>query len=207
MVRIIRNNLALHILNEMRNINTKPQSMRNKLREITKIALSEVMKDFPLEEKNVDTWIGKRKFYFLKEEDIVFIAILRAGLPMLEASLEMLPDSPAGFIGAKRDEKDLSVEISYLRIPPIKNKKVIILDPMLATGNTLEATVSVIERENPERIISIHILASPEAVERFEKGNVEVFTLNVDEKLNSKGFIIPGLGDMGDRLFYQCLNL
>ncbi len=201
MVKLIHNNLAIHLLNKIRDKNTRSEKMRRLLREITKIVISELMRDKEQLEEEIETWIGKYRFKFIEEKKIVFIAILRAGLPMLESALELLEEAKAGFIGAKRDENTLETDIYYVRLPDISGKEVIILDPMLATGGTLKSAINMLKELKPNSINSIHLVSSPEALKTFEDIDTNIFILSVDEKLNNKGFIIPGLGDMGDRLY------
>ncbi len=203
MVELIENDLATHILNLMRDKGTKPILMRHLLKEITKILLGEVFRKAERMERDIETWIGKRKFEFINADRITFVGVLRAGLPMLESALEMFLDAKAGFIGAKRDEETLETHIQYVRLPAIEGKRVIILDPMLATGGTLIKVWEVIKEGNPADITSVHLVASPEGLERVEQicKGLTLYTVSVDEGLNSRGFIIPGLGDMGDRLY------
>ncbi len=203
MVKLIENDLATHMLNLMRNKGTEPFLMRHLLREITKILLGEVFRKAERREREIETWIGKRKFEFIDTDRITFVGVLRAGLPMLESALEMFLRAEGGFIGAKRDEETLETHIQYVRLPEIEGKRVIILDPMLATGGTLIKVWEVIKEGNPADITSVHLVASPEGLERVGQicKGLTLYTVSVDEGLNSKGFIIPGLGDMGDRLY------
>ncbi len=203
MVKLIENDLATHMLNLMRDKNTEPPLMRHLLREITKILLGEVFRKAEIKEREIETWVGKRKFEFIDTGRITFVGVLRAGLPMLESALEMFLQAEGGFIGAKRDEETLETHIQYVRLPEVEGKRVIILDPMLATGGTLIKVWEVVKEGNPADIISVHLVASPEGLERVERicNGLTLYTLSVDEGLNSKGFIIPGLGDMGDRLY------
>ncbi len=163
----------------------------------------EALKDTPLNERDIDIWTGKERFGFLNEESVVFIPILRAGLPMLEGTLKVVPNALSGFLAIKRDEETLASKVYYSRLPSLEGKTAIILDPMLATGGTLEVALREILSLNPLRTFSLHIISSPEGVKRIQDSFPEhkLFVVKIDKGLNSKGFIIPGLGDMGDRLF------
>ena len=203
MINLLHNSLAIHLLNRIRDVSVQNGEVRRLLKEVTKVLLSEIFKSIRLEEKELETWIGKRNFPFIDEDNFVFICVLRAGLPMLESALEVMDRAKAGFIGAKRNEQTLETDIYYVRLPNLRNKEIIILDPMLATGGTLVKVYEIVRKENPKSIKSVHLIASPEGLKRFEGLDFEVNVVSVDEKLNKKGFIIPGLGDIGDRLFGQ----
>ncbi len=192
-----------HKLNIIRDINTSQADLRSILQSIGELTVYEVLKDVKTFKKKIKTWIGVREFSFIEEKKIVFIAILRAGLPMLEGALRVIPFAKVGFLALKRNEKTLKADLFYSRLPDICGKRVIILDPMLATGSSLTVALREIKKGNPERTESVHIVSAPEGIGKVLKEfpNHELYTVSVDEKLNSKGYIIPGLGDMGDRLY------
>lgn len=126
---------------------------------------------------------------------------------MLNGALRALPGAKAGFLAIKRKEQSLEAELFYKRLPPLEGKFVVLLDPMLATGGTLSLALSELKPLNPKRLISLNLVASPEGVERIvsEHPDVDLFIINIDEGLNSTGYIVPGVGDIGDRLFTECL--
>jgi len=203
-VRILNDDtLLVHLVNSIRPSEVDPWRFRQTLKEIGKLALPHLLKDAPKVTKKVELWSGQWEFSFIKEEDIVVVAILRASLPVFEGMMEIVRNAKGGFIAAKRDEKTLRSKIYYRRIPPLADKVVLIPDPMLATGSTLDLVLEEVLKENPKVIKTFHCVAAPEGLERISKKypDVEIYTVSVDKKLNDEGFIVPGLGDAGDRAF------
>lgn len=200
--------LVQHKVNLLRDSSLTREKLRKTLKELSSLLVYESLYDLRLELRKINTWIGEKLFPFIKEEEIVFVPILRAGLGMLEGALEVVPNAEIGFIAAKRNEKTLKARIYYKRIPNLKGKVVVLLDPMLATGNTLKVVLKEIRKGKPKVIKSIHVIASPEGSLEINKKfkDVELFIGKMDEKLNAKGYIIPGLGDMGDRLYSECVD-
>lgn len=194
-----------HKVNLLRNSSLSREKLRKTLEELSAFLVYESLYDLKLELRRVNTWIGEKIFPFIREEEVVFIPILRAGMGMLSGALKVIPNASVGFIAAKRNEKTLRVKIYYKRLPDLKGKVVVILDPMLATGGTLEAVLKEIKRKKPKVIKSVHVIASPEGSLKISKKfkDVELFVGKIDEKLNTKGYIIPGLGDIGDRLYSE----
>ena len=195
--------LIKHKVNTARIQDISADELRRTLKELGFMLVYEALKDIPLKGKVVRTWIGNREFKYVDEEGIVFVPILRAGLSLLEGALQAVPNAKVGFLGIKRDEETLISHIYYSRLPDLKEKTVLILDPMLATGGTLEVALKEIMKHSPLKVKSVHVIASPEGLKRIENefGEVEIFVGNVDERLNDRGYIIPGLGDIGDRLY------
>lgn len=195
--------LIKHKVNTARIQDTSAEKLRKTLKELGFMLVYEALKDILLEEKEVRTWIGNKRFNYLNEEEIVFVPILRAGLSFLEGALQVVPNAKVGFLGIKRNEETLESHIYYSRLPELKGKTVVILDPMLATGGTLEVALREILKHSPLKVKSVHAIAAPEGLKRIEEKfkEVEIFVGNVDERLNDKGYIIPGLGDIGDRLY------
>ncbi len=191
------------LVTELRDINTKSYVFRKTLNEIARILFIEAMRNEKLINREVEIWIGKGKFPVIDEEKYVFIPILRAGLPMLGGIFEVLKNAQAGFIALKRNEETLESVLYYDRVPPLKNKTAIILDPMVATGGSLDYAIRVIKEKNPERIISLNVVGVPQGLSKISKKHpdVKVYIAQIDEKLNDKGYIIPGIGDAGDRAF------
>jgi len=197
----IENNLLKHLISKIRDKNTDSFIFRKYISDISKILLMKFLEDENLVYKEIETWIGRLEQPFLEEDRYVFIPILRAGLPMLDGALEILPNSKAGFLAIKRDEETLESKIYYKRLPDLKNKIAVILDPMVATGGSLSLAIDILKEENPEKIISLNIIAAPEGLERLKTKDFVMYIAQIDEKLNDKGYIIPGIGDAGDRIF------
>ena len=195
--------LLKNLVTRLRDINTKPYNFREFISEIARILLFEALKNEPLVEKEIDIWIGRDKFSVLQEEKYVFIPILRAGLPMLDGVLKVMPEAVSGFLAIKRNEETLESVLYYDRVPQLDRKTAIILDPMVATGGSLDYAISVIKEKNPEKIISLNIVGAPEGLRRVSQNHpdVTIYIAQIDEKLNDKGYIIPGLGDAGDRAY------
>jgi len=203
MVKKLKHPVLIHKLNRIRDLSTPRGDLIGLLEDISSFMVYEVLSDMKLVLREIEIWVGRREFRFVDEKEVVFVPILRAGLPMLEGALRVIPNASVGFLAIKRDEKTLESRIYYSRLPEIRGKRVIILDPMLATGGTLEKAIGEVMNLDPRETISVHIVCAPEGVERIERAypDHKLFTVSVDEGLNSRGYIIPGLGDMGDRLY------
>ncbi len=199
----VKHPVAKNLLTKLRDINTDSYMFRKYLEEIAQILLFEALKNEETYLKEIEIWIGKGKFPALKEENFVFIPILRAGLPMLNGVLDVINNAQTGFLALKRNEETLESILYYDRVPPLEGKTAVILDPMVATGGSLDYALSVVKNKNPERIFSLNVIGAPEGLRRIAEKHpdVKVYIAGIDEKLNDKGYIIPGLGDAGDRAF------
>lgn len=186
---------------KLRDKNTPSNIFRRTVSSLAKILLVEALKDENLFVYPVETPLEKAEYPKLKEEEFVIVAIMRAGLPMLEGCLEILPDAKSGFLGIKRNEQTLQSTVYYNRVPDLKNKKVIIVDPMVATGGSLSLALEYILSQEPATVKSLHILASPEGLKSVQKHPVQFFVAEIDRGLNDRGYIVPGIGDAGDRAF------
>lgn len=204
-VKLLEYSLLKHKTNLLREKNRPPESLRELIEEITLIALSYVLEDFPKKRRKVEGPLEEGFFDFIDEEKVVFVCIMRAGLPMLNGALKALKRAKAGFLAIKRDEETLKPKLYYKRLPEVKDKWVIILDPMLATGGSLSMAIEEILPLHPKKLISFNIVASPEGLERVSSAypEVEFFVISIDKGLNKKGYIVPGVGDIGDRLFTE----
>lgn len=203
MIQELSNPVIKTLVNHLRETQTDALRFRHIIHEITRLLTYESLRTENLEDQTITTWQGERTFGFIKEEDIVFVTILRAGLPMIESASALFPKSSSGFLAMKRDERTHQSVLYYDRIPECRNKTVILVDPMIATGGSLCDAISVVKSKSPKKIISLNIIASPEGIAILEQKhpNVEVFIAQIDEKLNEYKFIVPGLGDAGDRSY------
>ncbi len=194
--------LIKHLVTQLRNVNTDSYLFRKTISEIARILFYEAMKDEELSEKEINIWVGKGKFPTLIEREYVFIPILRAGLPMLDGLLELFKNAKSGFLAIKRNEKTFESVLYYDRVPPLEEKTAIIIDPMVATGGSLDYALRVIKEKNPKKIISLNIIGAPVGLEKIEKNHpdIKLYIAQIDERLE-KGYIIPGIGDAGDRAF------
>ena len=164
----------------------------------------EATRDLPLMETTVETPIATAKTKVLAGRKLAFVPILRAGLGMVDGVLHLVPAAKVGHIGLYRDHETLQPVEYYSKLPSdINERDVIVLDPMLATGGSSIDAVSIIKRSNPKSIKFMCIIAAPEGIEAFTKAHpdVQVYCASIDEKLNDQCYIIPGLGDAGDRIF------
>jgi uracil phosphoribosyltransferase len=203
MTHELSNAVTSTLVNHLRETSTDALHFRHIIQELSRLLAYEALKNEDLHEQEIITWQGEDKFKFIKEEDIIFVTILRAGLPMIEAVNELLPNASSGFLAMKRDENTHQSLLYYDRVPECQGKTVIIVDPMVATGGSLCDAIAVIESKNPKKIISLNIIGSPEGIAIVEQKHpeVDIYISKIDQKLNEKKFIIPGLGDAGDRSY------
>ncbi|DAB41178.1 MAG TPA: uracil phosphoribosyltransferase [Sulfurovum sp. UBA12169] len=203
MIHELTNIVAKNLLNHLRETKTDALCFRHIVQELARFLAYEALSAQKPQSCPIKTWQGDFSFDFLKEEELVFVAILRAGLPMIEALTALFPQAQAGFLAMKRDEKTHQSVLYYDRIPPCEGKTVIIVDPMVATGGSLSDAVALIKTKMPKNIISLNLIGSPEglAVVEQKHPDIALYIAQIDEKLNDQMFIIPGLGDAGDRAY------
>jgi len=204
MVKLVDHPLVQHKLTKLRDKNTQPKEFRELLSEISSLMLYEVTRDLPLKEVEVKTPLGKAKGKVLNNKDLAIVPILRAGLVMAEGMLQILPSAKVGHIGLYRDPNTLQPVQYYTKLPEdINEREVIVVDPMLATGGSAIAAISILKSREVKNIKFVCIIAAPEGIKAFQEvhPDVEIYTAAVDEYLNDHGYIVPGLGDAGDRLF------
>ncbi len=203
-VIVLDNPLIEHKLAIIRNKNTGTKEFREIIGEIASILCYNALSDAKLKEIEIETPICKTKVKVLDEDNYAFVPILRAGTGMLDGLLTMIPNAKIGHIGLYRNEKTLEPVQYYYKMPKnIKDKEVIILDPMLATGGSASDTINMLKKDGVKKIKFLCIIAAPEGIERLRRENpeVQIFTACIDKELNDKGYIVPGLGDAGDRIF------
>ncbi|MGI6732517.1 MAG: uracil phosphoribosyltransferase [Anaerovoracaceae bacterium] len=196
--------LIQHKTAMIRNKDTGTKDFRDLVREISMLMTYEVTRDLPLEEVEIETPMCKTTCKMLKGENIAIVPVLRAGLGMVDGMLSLVPNAKVGHIGVYRDpETHLPVEY-YCKLPSdIENRQVIVVDPMLATGGSAAAAIDFIKERGATRICLMCLIAAPEGIEAMSKAHpdVDIFIASKDSHLNDDAYIIPGLGDAGDRLF------
>ena len=203
MLRIVDHPLVHDALVELRDARTPHSRFRLAARRISALLAAEALRDVPAEACTVQTPLGPAEGRVLRG-DIAVVPVLRAGLGMLEPILEIVPDVRVGHIGLQRDEATAIASKYYARLPPdLEKSYVLLLDPMLATGGSAAASVDIIKAAGATSIRMICIVAAPEGVALLEARHpdVVVYTPVVDRELNERKFIVPGLGDFGDRLY------
>ena len=197
------NIVVKHLVNKLRDEKTTSNDFRLTIEEISKILVSEALNDFETTTQKINTWQGLLDVKMIEVEKLVLIPILRAAEPMLNSILKTFPNAKAGFLGMKRDEKTSLSKIFYENIPNLEDKTVLLLDPMLATGGSLIHGITHLKTKNPKRIISLNIIGSPYGIKTVQETHpdVDIFIAQIDERLDENNYIIPGLGDAGDRAF------
>ena len=196
--------LIEHKLAILRNKETGTKEFRELVSELAMFLCYEAMKDAKLESKEIETPIQKTNVKMLNEDKYAFIPILRAGTGMLEGITTIIPNAKIGHIGMYRNEETLKPVKYFFKVPKdIANREVLILDPMLATGGSGCDAIQMIKDEGVKNIKFLCIIAAPEGIEKMQKEHpdVEIYCAKIDEKLNEIGYIVPGLGDAGDRIF------
>ena len=201
---IINHPLVQHKLSLMRDKEASTRSFRNLIRETGTLLAYEVTKDLPLITKEIETPLMKMNAPFLEGKKLCLVSILRAGNGLLDGFLDLVPSAKVGHIGLYRDPETLVAVEYYLKLPELIDQRLVIaLDPMLATGHSSAAAVTRIKENGAANIRFVCLLAAPEGVEYFTKihPDVKIYTAALDEKLNDHAYIMPGLGDAGDRIF------
>lgn len=203
-VVVVDHPLIQHKLTIMRKIDTSTVKFRTLMHEVSMLLAYEVTRDLETEYQEIVTPLATMQSPVLKGKKLVFVSILRAGNGLLDGMLQLVPTARIGHIGLYRDPKTLEPVEYYFKLPEhTKDRDVIIVDPMLATGNSAIAAVNELKQVNPKSIKFLCLLAAPEGLASFhqEHPDVPVFTAAIDERLDEHGYIVPGLGDAGDRLY------
>lgn len=196
--------LIQHKLAILRDKKTGTKEFRELISEIATFLCYEAMKDAELEETEIETPITKMKTGKLNEDKYVFLPILRAGTGMLDGVISVIPNAKIGHIGMYRNEETFEPVNYFFKVPKnIENKEVIILDPMLATGGSAIDAIEVLKEKGVKKIKFLSIIGAPEGIERVEKEHpdVQIYCAHIDSHLNENKYIVPGLGDAGDRIF------
>jgi len=201
---IVDHPLVQHKLTLMRERETSTASFRRLLREISLLLAYEITRDLPLVHRTIETPLMEMEAPVLKGKKLALISILRAGNGLLDGVLELVPSARVGFVGLYRDEATLKPVQYYSKVPSELDERVVIaVDPMLATGNSSAAAVDLLKAAGARDIRFLCLLAAPEGVARMKEAHpdVRIVTAALDRRLNEKGYILPGLGDAGDRMF------
>lgn len=204
-LHVLEHPLIQHKLALLRNKETGVKEFRELVGEIAQLMCYEATRNLPTQEVEIETPIGKATVRELSGKKLAIVPILRAGLGMVDAMIDLIPSAKVGHIGLYRDpETHLPVEY-YCKMPPdISDRQVFVVDPMLATGGSASAAISILkEKYGCKHIVLMDIIAAPEgvAVIRRDHPDIDLFVAAVDEKLNDNAYIVPGLGDAGDRIF------
>ncbi|MEZ5775404.1 MAG: uracil phosphoribosyltransferase [Hyphomicrobiaceae bacterium] len=203
-VTVVDHPLVAHKLSLMRDKTTSSASFRQLLKEISLLVGYEVLRDLPLETRAIETPLGPMSAPFLKGKKLVFVPILRAGMGLLDGLLELVPSARVGHIGLYRDPETLVAIEYYMKLPDdAAERLVVVVDPMLATGNSVSAAVSRLKEHGVREIKFACLLAAPEGIAALTDAHpdVRIYTAAVDSHLNDHGYIVPGLGDAGDRMY------
>jgi uracil phosphoribosyltransferase len=202
-LHIVQHPLAQHFIALLRDESTTPAEFRVLCKRLTLLLAIEATRDLATELRAVQTPLETTRCPVI-EEAIVAVVILRAGLGMLDPIVELFPDVAVGYVGLERDETTAIASSYYAKLPPdISGKTVLLLDPMLATGGSASQACDLIASFRPKRIVMLAIVAAPEGVQRLKDRHprVQIYTGALDRELNAKSYILPGLGDFGDRLY------
>jgi uracil phosphoribosyltransferase len=202
-VTLITHPLVQHNLTRLRDHRTGPQEFRRVLGEIAALMLYEATRSFAVEPVSVKTPLAPARGHQLRRE-VVLVPVLRAGLGMLDSILQLLPHARVGFIGLKREETTLRAMFYHKSLPrDLSPFEVILIDPMLATGGSAVAALDLLAELGSRSVRLVNLVAAPEGIRRVQLHypKLPIFTAAIDKRLNDKGYILPGLGDAGDRLF------
>lgn len=200
---LVDHSLIKRDISILRDQKTSPEIFRKVVKRVSVILAAEVSKNLKLSEKKIKTPLETTTGYKLSQ-DIILIPVLRAGLGMLDGFLEIIPDAKVGHIGLQRDEKTLLPIEYYFKVPKkVGSSKIILLDPMLATGGSASQALKFLKKKKAKDYVLVCLVAAPEGIKKLSKDHpdVKIFGAALDRELNKKGYILPGLGDAGDRIF------
>ncbi len=203
-VFLVQHPLVRHKLGLTRKHDISTKDFRELSSELARLLTYEATKDLDTEKKTIQGWAGSVEVEKIKGKKITVVPILRAGLGMMDGVLDLIPSARVSVVGFYRNEETLKPVKYYVKTTSkMEERTALILDPMLATGGTLNATIDLIKESGCNRIRGIFLVAAPEGIERVEKAHpdVDIYVAAIDEKLNDIGYILPGLGDAGDKIF------
>ena len=203
-VKVINHPLIQHKLTLIRDIRTGTKDFRELLEEVAMLMAYELTRDLPLEETEIETPVARCRTKVIAGKKLGVVPILRAGLGMLNGVLRLIPAAKVGHIGVYRDPQTLKPVEYYCKLPPdVAEREMIIIDPMLATGGSSVAAIDMLKRSGAKQIKLMCLVAAPEGIRIVNTAHpdVGIYAAAVDERLNDHGYIVPGLGDAGDRIF------
>lgn len=203
-VHVVNHPLVRHKLGLLRDVSTNTGEFRRIANELATLLAYEATKDFPIESKVVQGWAGPVKVDAIAGKKLTVIPVLRAGLGLMDGVLNMVPGARIGVVGLFRNEETMEPVEYYVKLPHnMPERHALVLDPMLATGGTMLATIGILKKHGCPKICAITLVCAPEGLARLEARypEVDVYTASVDERLNDRSYILPGLGDAGDRIF------
>ena len=203
-VVVLDHPLIKHKLTFIRDKNTGSKEFRELVREVSMLMAYEVTRDLPLEEIEIETPLIKTKSQVISGKKVGLVPILRAGLGMVDGMLNLIPAAKVGHVGLYRDPETLKPVEYYCKLPQdIEERELIVLDPMLATGGSATAAIEFLKEKGSNSIKLVCLIAAPEGIEAVQRvhPNVDIYVASIDERLNEHAYIVPGLGDAGDRLF------
>lgn len=203
LVTVIEHPLVQHNLTRLRDQRTDPQGFRRILGEVAALMVYEATRSFTVKPRRVRTPLAWTTGADLRRE-VILVPVLRAGLGMLDSILQLIPHARVGFIGLKREETTLQATAYHKSLPrDLRNFEILLIDPMLATGGSAVAALNFLTELGATHIRMVNLVAAPEGIRQVRKAykSVPIFTAAIDDRLNERGYIVPGLGDAGDRLF------
>lgn len=202
-VQVIDHPLIQHKVTLMRKKETGSKDFRILLEEITMLMGYEITRDLPLEDVDIETPVAKMTGKQISGKKLVIVPVLRAGLGMVQGMLDLIPTAKVGHIGLYRDPKTLKPVEYYCKLPDVEDRDFIIVDPMLATGGSASAAIQLLKDKGIKNIKLMNLVAAPQGVEQVNKDHpdVRIYVAALDDHLNDHGYIVPGLGDAGDRIF------
>jgi len=200
----VKHPLVQHKLSLMRDKDTPTPIFRQLMKEVSQLLAYEITREMPMEQRVVETPMGETEAPFIKGRKLALISILRAGNGLMDGVLDLIPTARVGFVGLYRNEETLEPVQYYFKVPEkLDERLVIVVDPMLATGNSSAAAVDLLKKAGAKNIRFMCLLAASEGIARMQEAHpdVEIVTASIDECLNEVGYIVPGLGDAGDRIY------